>query len=160
MKYVVDTTVINHLVDGAMQPEDLPSDGELIATHVQMDELNKTQDEERRARLFVKFATLKAEVVPTESLVAGVSRVGLCKLSDGNLYRSVKTALDERNNHKKNNANDALIAEVAAKDGYVLVTADGDLAAVAEEHGCKVLRYSPLTKRSSERPPGMVPQFP
>jgi predicted nucleic acid-binding protein len=143
MKYVVDTNIINRLIDGAIQPEDLPSDGEFIATHVQIDELNKTQDQERRARLFIKFATLKTEVAPTESLVVGLSRVGHCKLSDGSLYTSLRTALDKRNSRKTNNAHDALIAEVAAKNGYVLVTTDSDLAAVAEEHGCKVWRHAP-----------------
>ena len=128
MKYVVDTNIINRLVDGIIRPEDLPTDGDFIATHVQLDELNKTKDEERRARLFIKFATTVDDVVPTESLVVGISRVGLSKVSDGNLYSSLRAALDARNGVKRNNAQDALIAEVAVKNGYVLVTADADLA--------------------------------
>ena len=143
MNYVVDTNIINRLVDGTIQPEDLPDDGQFIATHVQIDELNKTQDQERRARLFIRFATTVDDVVPTESLVAGISRVGLSKVSDGNLYSSLRAALDARNNGKPNNAHDVLIAEVAVKNGYVLLTADGDLAQVAEDHGCKVLHFAP-----------------
>ena len=143
MKYVVDTNIINRLVDGIIRPEDLPTDGDFIATHVQMDELNKTKDEERRARLFIKFATMRPEVVPTESLVVGVSRIGLAKLSDGNLYTSLRSGLDERNKAKANNKQDALIAEVAITNGYVLVTTDTDLAIVAQAHGCKVLHYAP-----------------
>jgi len=57
MKYVVDTSIINRLVDKMIPPEDLPNDGDFIATHVQIDELNKTKDEERRARLLIKFST-------------------------------------------------------------------------------------------------------
>ncbi len=148
MKCILDTNIINRLVDGTMQPEDLPPDGEFIATHVQVDELNRTQDQERRARLFLRFVTLRTEVVSTESMVVGVSRLGQCKLSNANLYTSLKAALDERNHRKKNNAQDALIAEVAAKNHFVLLTADADLADVAEEHGCKVLRHT-LTMRSS-----------
>lgn len=142
MKYVVDTNIINRLADGIVQPESLPNDGEFIATHVQIDELNKTKDEERRAQLFIKFATTVDDVIPTESLVVGISRVGLSKVSDGNLYLSLRTALDARNGGKPNNSHDALIAEVAVKNGYVLVTADADLAQVAQQHGCKV-RHAP-----------------
>lgn len=143
MKYVVDTNIINRLVDGTVQPEDLPNDGEFVATHVQIDELNKTKDEERRARLFIKFAITVGHVVPTESLVVGISRVGLSKVSDGNLYSSLRAALDARNNAKPNNAHDALISEVAVRNGYVLLTADADLAQVAQQHGCNVRHYAP-----------------
>lgn len=141
--YVVDTNIINLLVDGTVHPEDLPSDGEFIATHVQIDELNRTKDEERRARLFIKFATTIDAVVPTESLVVGISRVDLSKVSDGNLYSSLRAGIDARNGGKPNNAQDALIAEVAVKNGYVLLTADADLARVAQHHGCKVRHFAP-----------------
>lgn len=143
MKYVVDTNIINWLVDGTVQPEDLPSDGEFVVTHVQIDELNRTRDEERRARLFIKFATTVNGVVPTESMVAGISRIGLSKVSDGSLFSSLRAALDTRNGGKRNNAHDALIAEVAVTNGYVLVTADADLAEVVQQHGCKVRHYAP-----------------
>jgi predicted nucleic acid-binding protein len=143
MNYVVDTNIINRLVDGTIQPEDLPNDGQFIATHVQIDELNKTPDQERRARLFIKFATTVDDVVPTESLVVGISRIGLSKVSDGKTYSSLRTALDARNKGKPNNGQDSLIAEVAIKRGCVLLTADSDLAEVVENHGCKVLHFAP-----------------
>lgn len=141
MKYVVDTCTINHLVDGTVRLEDLPNDGDFVATHIQLDELNKTPNEERRARLTLKFATLRPEVVPTESFVIGTSRVGCGKLNGG-LYDSLKNALDARK-RKLNNIQDALIAEVAARNDYVLITGDADLAEVAREHGCKVLHFAP-----------------
>ena len=141
--YVVDTNIIDRLVDGTIQPKDLPNDGQFIVTHVQIDELNVTQDQERRARLFIRFATTVDDVIPTESLVVGISRIGLSKVSDGNIYSSLRAALDARNKNKPNNAQDALIAEVAIKNGCVLLTADGDLAQVAEGHGCKVLHFAP-----------------
>jgi predicted nucleic acid-binding protein len=128
-------------VDGAVRLEDLPNDGDFVATHVQIDELNKTKDEERRARLLLKFATLRPEVAPTESFVIGTSRIGFGKLGSG-VYDSLKDALDARK-PKPNNIQDALIAEVATQNGYVLITGDADLAQVAEDHGCKVLHYVP-----------------
>ena len=118
MKYVVDTCIFNKLVHGVIEPDQLPRDGEFIATHVQVDELNKTKDEERRARLFLKFATIAPDIVPTETVVAGVSRFGHGKLSDGITYDALKKGLDMLNGGKANNSRDALIAEVAIKNGY------------------------------------------
>jgi predicted nucleic acid-binding protein len=142
MRYVVDTNIINWLVDGAIQPEVLPEEGEFVATHVQVDELNDTPDRERRAQLFLRFTATVDDVVPTESMVVGISRVGLSKVSDGGLYYSIKGALDKKRT-KLNNAQDALIAEVAIKNNYVLLTADRDLSEVAKDHGCTVKHFAP-----------------
>jgi len=136
--YVVDTNIINWLVDGRLQIEDLPGDGEFVVTHVQRDELAKTPDEQRRAQLFAKFETTVDREVPTESMVVGISQIGLAKISDGKLYCSVRDALSILNKGKTNNSHDALIAEVAIENGWVLITADGDLAQVATSHGCSV----------------------
>lgn len=140
MRYVVDTNIINWLVDGAIRPEKLPNDGQFVATHVQVDELNNTQDKERRAQLFLKFTATVDDVVPTESMVVGISRIGLSKISDGALYYSLKGALDNKRK-RRNNAQDALIAEVAIKNNYVLLTADRDLSEVAKHHGCTVKHF-------------------
>lgn len=140
--YVVDTCIINRLVDGLLSTSDLPGDGEFLATHVQVDELNKTSNSERRAQLFLKFTTTIDAMVPTESVVLGVSRLGHSKVSDGTRYDILKADLDSMNHGKANNAQDALIAEVAIANGYVLLTADCDLAKAAERHGCKVRHFS------------------
>lgn len=141
--YVVDTNIINWLVDGRIQPADLPTDGEFVATHVQRDELARTKDDQRRAQLLAKFGNTIAREVPTESVVAGISRVGMAKVSDGKLYYSLRNGLAARNKGKPNNSQDALIAEVAIEKCWVLVTADRDLAEVAEQHGCRVRHYAP-----------------
>jgi predicted nucleic acid-binding protein len=141
--YVVDTNIINWLVDGRLRLEELPGDGEFVVTHVQRDELAKTRDEQRRAQLFAKFETTVDREVPTESMVVGISRIGLAKISDGKLYCSVRDALSTLNKGKSNNSHDALIAEVAIENGWVLITADGDLAQVATSHGCKVRHIAP-----------------
>ena len=138
MKCVVDTNIINRLVDGTFFLEDLPPDTECVATHVQIDELSNTKDTERRAKLFLKFATTVEYVIPTESTVLGISRVGYSKLSDGNQYNLVKAELDSLNGGKSSNIQDALIAEVAIANGYILLTADYHLFEVANKHGCAV----------------------
>jgi len=143
MKCVVDTTIINRLIDGSLSTEDIPADAELVATHVQIDELNKTRDEERRARLFLRFATTVDSVIPTESTILGISRLGYSKLDDGGLYGTLKAELDSLNKGKANNAQDALIAEVAIANGYTLLTADYHLAVVARKYGGTVSYFAP-----------------
>jgi predicted nucleic acid-binding protein len=141
--YVVDTNIVNWLVDGRIKPGDLPTGAEFLATHVQRDELAKTKDEQRCTQLLATFRKTINREVPTESMVAGISVVGLAKVSDGKLYYSLKAALDDLNKGKRNNGYDALIGEVAIQQGWMLLTADRDLAAVASGHGCKVQLFAP-----------------
>jgi hypothetical protein len=138
MSYVVDTNIFNKLVDGVICAEDLPSDGPYISTHVQIDEINNTKDSERRARLFLMFAEVRPQVVPTESFVWDVSRWDQGKWSDGVLFEKLKQDLDALNKSKANNARDVLIAEVAIVNGFTLLTADSDLSVVVKNHGGQV----------------------
>ena len=48
MKYMVDTSLINKLVDGSVMADELPHDGTFVATHIQKDELERTKSGERR----------------------------------------------------------------------------------------------------------------
>jgi predicted nucleic acid-binding protein len=140
-KYVVDTCVFNRLADSMIERASLPSDGGFAITHIQMDEINKTKDEERRARLLLMQASLHCELLPTETLVMDVSRWDHAKPGDGKLFKSLKAELDELNGRKKNNVRDALIAEAAIANGYTLLTADADLRSAAEKHAGKVIFY-------------------
>jgi hypothetical protein len=142
MKSVVDTCIFNKLIDGLLSTDNLPADAEFVATHIQVDELNRTTNEERRARLFLRFSTLVDSIVPTESMVWGVSRWGHGKWSDGILYNTLKSDLDSLNDGKDNNSKDALIAEVAILNRYELFTADSDLAEVTRKHGGQVRYFS------------------
>ena len=142
MKYVVDTNVINWLVDGKIDRAALPSDGEFVATHIQIDEINRTSDEERRARLFLILTSTIRELLPTESAVTDVSRFDWCKLGDGVIYTSIKNELDAKNGGRRNNIHDALIAEVVIVNGYTLLTADADLVAAARNHKGTVHHYA------------------
>jgi hypothetical protein len=139
--YVVDTSIFNWLVDGKIAPDDLPSDAEYVATYVQVDEINKTSDHGRRAMLFLKFAHMRPQVVGTETMVWDVTRWGDGKWGDGALFKKLRDGLDALNKAKRNNTMDALIAEVAIANGYTLLTADRDLAKVAEIHGGTVRLY-------------------
>jgi predicted nucleic acid-binding protein len=142
MKYVVDTSLFNKIADGSAGMDELPKDGGFLATHVQIDELNRTKDEERRAKLFLIFAKTINDVVPTESFILGTSRVDEAKLGDGAPYAAIKKMLDSLNGGKQNNSEDALIAEVALKNGYVLLTADRDLYEVAQRLNIGVMYWA------------------
>jgi len=135
MKYVVDTNIVNWLIDGKINDAQLPSDGQFVATHIQIEEINKTADEDRRARLFITLASSLSGILPTETAISGISREGLSKAGDGALFSSIKNSLDSLNNGKHNNINDALIAEASIVNSHTLLTADSDLAQVTKEHG-------------------------
>ena len=116
---------------------------EFIATHIQFDELNKTKDNERREKLLRKFVETTKALIPTESFVIGVSSIGHAKINkEDNLAQHIKNDLDGLNNGKPNNIQDALIAEVAAVNNFILVTADCDLAQVARKYSINCVHCS------------------
>lgn len=142
MKYVVDTSLINKLVDGTVGADELPNDGAFVASHIQIDELKQTKNPERRAKLLKKFTETVDEILPTESFMLGVSRLDEGKLGDGISYDAIKKELDSLNGGKANNSKDALIAEIAMTKGYVLLTADFHLYQVADIHGIGVIYWT------------------
>lgn len=142
MKYVVDTSIVNWLIDGNIDKTALPSDGEFVATHIQIDEINRTSDEERRARLYLTLASSLSGLLQTETTVPDVSRFDFSKLGDGVIYTSIKNQLDAMNGGKPSNIRDALIAEVAIANSHTLLTADRGLARVAGDHGGMVRLFA------------------
>lgn len=135
---LLDTCAFNWLLDGRTHLDGLPLDDDLVATHVQFDELNRTKCQARRNLLREHFREIVEREVPTASAVVGVSRLGRCRVSDGQLYRSLLGMLNQWAPGKPSNVADSLIAETAIVNGWVLVTADRSLANVAREHGCVV----------------------
>lgn len=142
MKYVVDTNIFNKLLDGSLLIDQLPSNGQMVATHIQIDELNNTNNRERRAKLFLKFAEIAPEILPTESIVLDVSRFDQAKWSDGEIFQALKVDLDTMNRGKLNNTQDALIAEVAIVNCFTLLTSDFQLSEVARKHGANVIYFA------------------
>lgn len=140
MKYVLDTNIFNHLLDGRLAPSALPGDGTFVATNVQLCELERTKSDTRRAALMETFRDIAPELVLTESFALDIPGSGLdeSKLSDGNSVTLLKSSLDVLNKRKCNNWQDAIIAEVALVNGYGLVTSDRHLAKTAAEHGIAV----------------------
>jgi predicted nucleic acid-binding protein len=142
MGFVLDTNILNRIVDERFSLDTFPEGADLIASHIQIDEINNTSDADRRARLFLVLAKHVKHIVPTETAVADVSRFDNAKFGAGVLYNSIRAALDLKNRRKRNNIQDALIGEIALVHGHVLVTADEHLAEVMEEMGCAVMRVA------------------
>ena len=63
-------------------------------------------------------------------------------MGDGRIYTSIRSQLDTKNGGRQSNIHDALIAEVAIANGFILLTADADLAEIASDHGGVVHRVS------------------
>jgi len=145
--FLVDTCIFNWLVEGKIKVEDLPLGGRFIVAHVQLDEINKTADEEKRAQLLLKFAELGCSLEPTESFVWDISRFDHSKWGHGEIFSCVLSELNSLNGAKKNNPHDALIAEQAITNGHTLITADNDLKKAANIHGAVVMFFSSQKRR-------------
>jgi hypothetical protein len=134
--YIFDTCVFNRLADGKIGLTEISANGKFYATHVQLDELRATKQHVRREELVAVFKEVGPNLLPTETFVWGVSGFG-SKWSDGQLFNNLKACLDAKEK-KANNAQDAVIAEVAIRQSLILVTADRYLAEAARQHGANV----------------------
>lgn len=63
---------------------------------------------------------------------------------DDNLYTPIKADLDALNKSKRNNVQDALIAETSMKGGYLLVTDDTHLIEVTKRYGGRCVSIEEL----------------
>lgn len=129
MAFMLDTNVFNAIVDGKLELDKIASGGEFFATHVQLDELRACPSP-RRELLVAQFHAVAPIIVPTETMVWGVSAWDAAKWGEGTRFSALKAALDGKNNGKRNNVKDALIGEAAIVHGYTLITSDRDLADV------------------------------
>ena len=90
MKYVVDTSLINKLVDGSVHADELPKDGTFVASHIQFDELSRTKNEKRRSELLQKFAETIEVQIPTDTIVLEVSSLDKANFGDTGSYEALK----------------------------------------------------------------------
>lgn len=143
-----DTNVFNRVLDAKIRFQPHNARVSAFATHIQRDEINNTKDAGRRTALAEIFNEIVSEPVPTESAICGVSKWGQAKWGAGdNFYSRLKTELDKLNKNKKNNTQDALIAETSIKCGYTLVTDDADLADVTKKFGGKCLSVAEFLRQ-------------
>ena len=131
-KFMVDTNIINRILDHNLDLKIFKgSDKAFFATHVQRDEIVKTPDATRRKELLSIFKEI-ADSVPTESALWGKSKWGKCKWGEDDLVEKIRIELDKKKK-RKNNSEDALIADTAIKNKFILITEDGPLHYVVME---------------------------
>ncbi len=151
--FMFDTNIFNHILDFEIDLETIKGKGNFFITHIQQDEINNTPESPRKKLLVEIFNSIANNDISTSSVVIGVSRIGRAKLGGNSiptesalwdishwddskwgkenvLYQPIKDKLDSRNNHKKNNPKDALIAETSIKNNFTLITHDKDLYSV------------------------------
>ncbi len=122
-KIIFDSNIYDLIADGSLNINMLSErkeDFEFYITHIQTDEISKCPIEDKRARLFLFTTKVSPLVVPTESVIWGVSRFGESKFGDGKIIEEIRK---ENLKHTK----DALIGEVAIKNKFILVTEDNRL---------------------------------
>jgi predicted nucleic acid-binding protein len=141
LNYMVDTNVFNWLVQGYLAIDDLPSDGDFFATPVQRAELEATRDDAKRGALLANFSEVVTGLysAPFTFDVPGAG-FDQGRMTDGILASAIRSDLDGERK-KRNNIQDALIAETAITTGFTLVTCDRTLRNVAQAHGCTVLFF-------------------
>ena len=120
--FIFDTNIFDGIVDGEIKLDEInlkkdKKGFKYFTTHLQMDEISKCKDVERRNNLIDIFNKIKHDKIPTESFVSGYSRSGMAKLGDGLI-------LEELKHDNPKNIEDALIGEVAIKQKIVLVSED------------------------------------
>ena len=130
---MVDTNIINRILDHNLDLKRFKSSGKaFFVTHVQKDEIINTPDEIRRDELLSIFQEV-AESVPTESALWGMSNWGESKWAADDLVGKILKELNKKDK-RKSNPQDALIADTAIKNNYILVTEDGPLYYVVTEN--------------------------
>ena len=125
-KIMLDSNILDDITTGVLKREDITNAKKLgykfYVTHIQVDEINDCSDNEKRKKLNLFLTTTSPEVLPTESTIVGVSRVGFSKLGDGEKYNNLK-----KGSKRIRKSNDALIGETAIKNKLVLLSNDKQL---------------------------------
>jgi predicted nucleic acid-binding protein len=130
--YMVDTNIINRILDHGLDLQNFKKeDTKIFATHVQRDEINKTADVGRRDSLLSIFQEI-VDSISTETAFWGISKWNEAKWSSDDLAQRILKELNKKK-RKKNNTQDALIADTAIKNNCILVTEDGYLYDVVTE---------------------------
>ncbi len=137
--YMFDTNIFNEILDQKIDVTSI-TNASLYVTHIQLNEIQATKREERRNQLLQTFHEVDKEAIATESAVWDVSEWDNAKWGSKNgLYQPIVKRLGEFNKKKKNNTQDALIAETAIVNNQTLVTNDEDLQKVIGEFEGKAI---------------------
>ena len=156
-RYMLDTTEFNAVAKGGIALSTYAG-LRVFATHVQLDELKNTANEQRRAQLISTFEEIDPETLPTETAVWDISTWDEARWSaDDGLFDGMLTRLIELDGRDRgeNQRRDILIAETAIKNGLILLSGDFNLRTVTTEFGGRAVQPAELTAvRHADNPAG------
>ena len=147
-KCMFDTVIFNRIVEHKVSVELLAECVNVYVTHVQHDEINATSCPEKKAELNQVIVDLAPKERPTESAVFDVSEWDNASFpEDDGLCEQIEAALDKcERKRKKDNIQDALIAETAIKNNFTLVTEDKCLKEEASKFGAECMSWEELLR--------------
>lgn len=134
MPYIVDSDIIERLVDGTINIEDLPSDLPFIASYTHLQKIRKIVDDRRRAELLLRFSALEPKFEPAGPLDMNAPHWEQFKLRDGALLQKLKRDV-EAIRGSEISLRRLLLAETAIEHKLTLLTYDDCLANVVQTHG-------------------------
>ena len=142
-KYIFDTNIFDDMVNEKLKVSDIVKYKnnkklEIYVTHIQIDEINKISDEDKRARFFISMFEIRPILISTSSCAFDVSRFDKSKFGNGTIFNKIKKV-------NINNVEDALIGETAIKEGIILVTNDKRLKNIVIELGGSHLFFLNIT---------------
>ena len=105
---MLDTCIFNWVLDGSIQMEQLRAEYQYFITHIQRDELDRETSGQRKKQLLKVLNTINPQCIHTESMVLGISRLGMCRLSGDDFFEKFISFLNKINNNKRNNGKEAL----------------------------------------------------
>ena len=152
--YMLDTNVFNGLLRGDFS-HSIFEKRRLIVTGIQRDELSKTPDQAKRARLLERFDSVAPDIVLAASFAFDIEGAGFDQATWNDGAGTAQRmhlrllGLDRKKGKRRNSLNqwrDVLIAETAIKAGAVLVTGDINLRLVMTEFGGKAIDPTVLQK--------------
>jgi hypothetical protein len=151
MPFMLDTSAINRILDRAVENE-WPPRGDIFVTDIQFQEMLDTRDPTRRNFLFKGLMSLRPNVIRPRDMFRLYDGSGedfdtgerfprstvtewhyaSVPLSFGRMVPVIARRLPTNRKRPENPLRDGFIAESALLGGMTLVTADRNLAAVAQ----------------------------
>ena len=146
-KYIFDTNIFDDIVSEKLKVSDIVKykkfkKVKIYVTHIQIDEINKCSDVDKRARLNIFMVKIRPILISTSSCAFDVSRFDESKFGDGIIFNKIK-----KGNIKY--VEDALIGETAIKEGIILVTNDKRLKKTVIELGGNALSLNEFIEKLS-----------
>lgn len=125
-EYMLDTSAIGEIAEGKVSAKAIrASDNGFYITHIQEDELEQAGD--YTPTLMEILEVVDSDSVPTHGFFIGLSRLGRANLGGG--AKAIQRKLSSNNDSDgiSNDLLDAIIANTAIHNEFVLVTHDSKL---------------------------------